>query len=175
MPPPAQITALMAVGVSVLILLAAPALAQSPSPQAGVPEAIHEPGGVPAMTLHAVGAQIYSCTADPANGKPSWVFREPIAALLIDGKTIGRHYAGPTWELENGGKIQGKVIARAAGAAPGDIPWLKLEAIGPATGPFAGTRFIQRIRTQGGALDGPCQQAGQLHAVAYRAEYVFLR
>lgn len=172
---PVRLAALMAIGASVLTLLAAPASAQSPSPQADVPEAIHVPGGVPAMTLHAVGAQIYACMADPANGKLSWVFREPIAALLIDGKTVGRHYAGPIWELENGGKIQGKVVARAAGAAPGDIPWLKLEAIGPATGPFAGMRFIQRIRTQGGALDGPCQQAGQLHAVAYRAEYVFLR
>lgn len=175
MPQPAQLAALMVVGASVLTLLAVPALGKLPSPQAGVPEAIHVPGGAPAMTLHAVGAQIYACMADPANGKLSWVFREPIAALLIDGKTIGRHYAGPTWELENGGKIQGKVIARAAGAAPGDIPWLKLEAIWPAAGPLAGMRFIQRIHTQGGALDGPCQQAGQVHAVAYRADYVFLR
>jgi hypothetical protein len=27
-----------------------------------------------------------------------WTLREPIATLLLDGKTVGRHYAGPNWE-----------------------------------------------------------------------------
>ncbi len=167
--------ALIAMMASALAWLAAPALAQSPPPEPDVPAAIQVPGAAPVMTIHAQGAQIYACAADPATAKLAWAFREPIAALLIDGKTIGRHYAGPIWELDNSGKLQGKVIARAAGAAAGDIAWLKLEAIAPATGPLAGMRFIQRIHTHGGALEGECQQAGQLRAIAYSADYVFLR
>jgi len=50
---------------------------------------------VPVATFHDQGAQIYECKAD-ASGKFAWEFREPIATLLADGKTVGRHYAGPT-------------------------------------------------------------------------------
>ncbi len=153
-------------------LVAVTAAAQSP----GLPAVIDAPGAAVALTVHAEGAQIYACQPDAA-GALRWAFREPIATLLQDGKTIGRHFAGPSWELENGGKIQGKVSARAPapGAVSGDIPWLKLEAIAPATGPLAGMRFIQRIHTHGGALEGACQQAGELRAIAYSADYVFLR
>ena len=49
------------------------------------------------LTVHAEGAQVYECKAG-ADGKLAWAFREPIATLLVDGKTIGRHYAGPNWE-----------------------------------------------------------------------------
>lgn len=177
MPIHAMIKALMGIGAVFAAMPAAPASAQGPQAEAGTAStAIQAAGTTPVLMLHAQGAQIYACQADSA-GKQSWAYREPIAALLIDGKTVGRHYAGPTWELENGGKIQGKVIARAPapGAGSGDIPWLKLEAIAPATGPLAGMRFIQRINTHGGALEGACQQTGELRAIAYSADYVFLR
>ena len=49
------------------------------------------------LTLHAEGAQVYECKAG-SDGKLAWAFREPIATLLLDGKTVGRHYAGPNWE-----------------------------------------------------------------------------
>jgi Protein of unknown function (DUF3455) len=45
------------------------------------------------LTVHAEGAQIYECKVN--SGKLVWQFREPIAALIADGKTVGRHYAGP--------------------------------------------------------------------------------
>jgi hypothetical protein len=32
------------------------------------------------------------------DGKLSWAVREPIATLTADGKTVGRHYAGPHHE-----------------------------------------------------------------------------
>ncbi len=35
----------------------------------------------------------------------SWTFREPIATLLDDGKTVGRHYAGPNWEDNDGSAV----------------------------------------------------------------------
>jgi hypothetical protein len=34
---------------------------------------------------------------------------------------------------------------------------------------------VQRINTQGGKLDGVCDQAGKLRPVSYAADYVFLR
>src|ERR1700745_2429501 len=64
---------------------------------AQMPPAIAAPGEDIVATFHAEGAQIYECK--PGNeGKLAWVFREPIATLLLDDKTVGRHYAGPTWE-----------------------------------------------------------------------------
>jgi hypothetical protein len=47
--------------------------------------------------LHAEGAQVYECKI-ASDGTLSWQLREPIAPLLLDGKTVGRHYAGPNWE-----------------------------------------------------------------------------
>ena len=62
---------------------------------------IAAPGEEIVATFRAEGAQIYECK--PGNdGKLAWVFREPIATLLLDDKTVGRHYAGPTWEHRDG-------------------------------------------------------------------------
>jgi hypothetical protein len=134
-----------------------------------LPAAIAAPGAVAAMTIHAVGAQIYECASD----KPEWKFREPIATLLIDGRTVGRHFAGPTWELADGSSVAGKVEGSAPGATGNDIPWLRLKAT-PATGRFADVTVIQRINTKGGALTGACGKAGELAAVPYSGDYVFL-
>ena len=65
---------------------------------AQLPDTIAAPGETTVTTLHAEGAQVYECKADAA-GKLAWQFREPVATLLLEGKTLGRHYAGPTWEL----------------------------------------------------------------------------
>ena len=67
------------------------------------------------LTLHAEGAQVYECKAG-ADGKLAWAFREPIATLLPDGKTVGRHYAGPNWEHSDGSAVVGKAIGNAPGA-----------------------------------------------------------
>jgi Protein of unknown function (DUF3455) len=103
-----------------------------PIASAEVPEAIAAPGETVIATTHAQGAQIYECKTDAA-GKLVWQFREPIAALLVDGKTVGRHYAGPNWELADGSAVAGKVSGRAPGATAKDIPLLKLDY--PIAGP----------------------------------------
>jgi hypothetical protein len=52
---------------------------------AQMPPAIAAPGEDLVATFHAEGAQIYECK--PGNeGKLAWVFREPIATLLLDDK-----------------------------------------------------------------------------------------
>ena len=140
-----------------------------------LPDTIAAPGETAVTTLHAEGAQVYECKADAA-GKLVWQFREPIATLLLDGKTLGRHYAGPTWELADGGAVMGKVVGRAPAASAKDIPWLKLEVSERrGAGTLSGVTTVQRINTRGGAVEGTCDRAGEFLSVAYAADYVFLR
>ena len=140
-----------------------------------LPDTIAAPGETAVTTLHAEGAQVYECKADAA-GKLVWQFREPIATLLLDGKTLGRHYAGPTWELADGGAVMAKVVGRAPAASAKDIPWLKLEVSERrGAGTLSGVTTVQRINTRGGAAEGACDRAGEFLSVAYAADYVFLR
>jgi len=146
-----------------------------PAATAQMPAAISAPGEAPILTVRAVGAQIYECRAD-GGGKLVWQLREPIAALIFEGKTIGRHYGGPTWELADGSAITGKVSARAPGATAKDIPLLKLEVVSRrGSGQLSGVTTIQRINTKGGMAEGPCEAEGELLGVPYLADYVFLQ
>jgi hypothetical protein len=52
------------------------------SAQAQVPPTLAAPGEAVA-TIHAEGAQIYECKAD-SGGKVTWLFREPVATLVLD-------------------------------------------------------------------------------------------
>ncbi len=140
-----------------------------------LPASIQAPGETALLKVHAEGAQVYECAADAA-GKLAWLFREPIATLFQDGKTVGRHYAGPKWELTDTSGVQGKVEAKAPGATTADIAWLKLAAaVHFGQGALDAAMTIQRINTHGGALDGPCEAAGTFRSVAYSADYVFLK
>src|SRR5262249_57528727 len=130
-----------------------PALAQS------LPDAIAAKGEAVVLTVHAEGAQVYDCKAGEG-GKLAWQFREPIATLIQDGKTVGRHYVGPTWEHADGSRVVGKPIGRANGATAKDIPWLKLEAVeARGAGALAGVTSIEHINTKGGQLDGTSAHA----------------
>jgi hypothetical protein len=142
---------------------------------AQMPPPIAAPGETTVATYHAEGAQIYECKAGN-DGKPAWAFREPTAALLLDGKTVGRHYAGPSWEHTDGSAVVGKAVANAPGKTPSDIPWLKLEVTAQrGSGALSGVTTVQRINTQGGVHTGPCEKAGAFHSAPYAADYVFLR
>jgi hypothetical protein len=162
---------------AVLSVLIVAAMALGGGARAQMPAAIGAPGTTLIVTLHAEGAQIYQCKAG-ADGKLVWTFREPIATLLRDGATVGRHYAGPTWEYADGSIVTGKTAASAAapGAAGNDVAWLKLDVIGRRGGGLlSDASVVQRINTNGGALAGACETAGALRSVAYSADYVFLR
>lgn len=141
----------------------------------GVPDAIKAPGETALFTVYAEGAQVYECKADAA-GKLSWSFREPVATLLMDGKTVGRHYAGPVWEMADGSLVQGKVAGRAPGAMTSDIPLLKLDVIlKKGAGQLSDVTTVQRINTKGGVLEGACDKAGLFRSIAYSTDYVFLK
>jgi hypothetical protein len=141
---------------------------------AQMPAAIDAPGQKVVARLHAEGAQVYECKAD-AQGKLTWQIREPIATLFLDGRTIGRHYAGPTWEHTDGSMVVGKVVGTALGTTPNDIPWLRLEVVARrGKGMLSGVTTVQRINTKGGSAQGPCDNTGTYLSVPYSAQYVFL-
>jgi hypothetical protein len=143
--------------------------------EAQLPAAIDAPGTTQIASLHAEGAQVYECKAD-STGKLSWAFREPIATLFADGKTVGRHYAGPNWEYSDGSAVTGKAAGNAPGTSANDIPWLKLEVTAHrGSGVFAGVTTVQRINTKGGKLEGACDKAGSYQSAPYSADYVFLK
>ena len=141
---------------------------------AQVPDAIAAPGETALVTIHAEGAQVYECKTG-ADGKLAWAFREPIATLLVDGKTVGRHYAGPNWDHMDGSGVTAKTAGNAPAKSANDIPWLKLQVTDArGNGTLARATTVQRINTQGGVFSGPCDKAGAFHAAPYSADYVFL-
>jgi len=132
-----------------------------------------------AVVAKAVGVQIYECrtsTTDPA--RPEWTFQAPEAELFDDtGKKMGKHYAGPTWESDDGSKVAGEVKARDDGPDGSAIPWLLLSAKSvEGNGIFGKTQSVQRVETVGGKApaDG-CdrENVGKLARVPYRATYNF--
>ena len=98
-------------------------------------------------------------------------------ALDEDGKKIAKHYAGPTWEANDGSKVVGEVLKKLDAKKPGAVPWLLLQAkTHEGTGTFARVTYIQRVDTEGGVA--PAAGCDQAHVntearVDYRANYYF--
>jgi len=153
------------------------ALTGCATPGTGTPPSIPANLQAPAyetlsLETAATGVQIYECRAG------QWVFKAPEADLFDrSGNKIGTHYAGPTWESNDGSKVVAAVAARDDAAAGGAIPWLLLTAKSNAgNGVFGRTRSIQRVSTVGGTTPTePCTQAdaGKVARVAYEAVYYF--
>lgn len=149
--------------------------AQTPN----VPDSLKPSAGEQlALKLGAIGVQIYECKNQPDGKPPAWAFVAPEADLFDSaGKRVGKHYAGPHWELGDGSKVQGSVKQRADSSVPGAIPHLLLGAksVGSA-GQLASTASIQRLNTIGGVApaDG-CSAAdvGKQARVYYTADYYY--
>jgi hypothetical protein len=147
----------------------------APSAAAEVPETIAARGETLIATVHATGAQVYECKTN-SDGKLVWQFREPIATLMIDGKTVGRHFAGPVWEMADGSAVSAKVSAQAPGATTNDIPLLRLDvAARDGSGLLSGVTTIQRLNTRGGRADAACDSTGTFLSVPYSADYAFYK
>jgi hypothetical protein len=147
-----------------------------------VPATLRPPAGqVVFLEAFATGVQIYECTSKP--DEPStygWVFRAPDAALVDrSGRSLGKHYAGPTWKSNDGSSVTGEVKARDPGPNPSAIPWLLLSSKATAgAGVFSATKSIQRVQTVGGvAPSEPCSamNSKQVVRVPYTATYYFYR
>ena len=131
------------------------------------------------LEVQATGVQVYECKA--SKDEPTrfeWVFKAPEAVLLDSaGKKIGKHYAGPTWESDDGSKVVGEVKAKDNGPDPNAIPWLLLTAKSTSgKGVFGEIQSIQRVNTSGGKapVEGCDEsQLGKESRVAYKATYRF--
>jgi hypothetical protein len=136
------------------------------------------------LSVRAVGVQIYACRVTPGQtgGTQSygWTLKAPEASLLdARGTQIGKHYEGPTWELNDGSKVVGAAQASVTMADGDSIPWLLLKAVkNEGNGTLTPVRAIQRVQTVGGkAPASGCDAAALDHEmrVPYEAAYYFYR
>jgi hypothetical protein len=124
-----------------------------------------------AREVRAEGDQIYNCDGW------SWVFVGPEAKLVDDnGKQVGSHFAGPTWEWTDGSRVVGRFVASAT-PDPNSIPWLLLAAAEhQGDGVMKQVSSIQRLSTKGGKAPATgCDAAhkGEKTRAHYTAIYRF--
>ncbi len=132
------------------------------------------------FVLDGVGVQQYAC-AHTATGY-AWTFIAPDADLFLphnDQVVIGHHFAGPTWQYEDGSEVVGKKVA-AVTVDKTAIPWLLLVAVshGGDDGRMTEVTSIQRLSTAGGLAPATgCDAAhlGDTANVPYTATYFFYR
>jgi hypothetical protein len=153
------------------------AAAQTPS-LADLPAALRPSGNAVYLEVPAAGVQIYTC--GKSDGGWTWTFKAPEAALSdLQRQPLGKHYAGPTWEGNDGGKVVGAVKAMAPSPTGNAIPWLLLDIKSrEGTGALTQARSILRVATVGGlAPTGGCDEAhsGAESRVPYTASYLFLK
>jgi hypothetical protein len=127
---------------------------------------------------NARGVQVYTCEVG-GDGSFLWVLDHPEAELLDEkGQNIGRHFAGPNWEMVDGSRVGGHIVARQT-PPDGSIPWMLLEASSHAGyGMVQHAEYIQRIDTRGGMPDKAgcdASHAKMKTRVPYTATYVFFR
>lgn len=133
-----------------------------------------------AFVLNAQGVQIYACK--PSVKDPNvyaWTFVAPEATLMEGGATVGRHFAGPTWESSSDRSSVQAAVRERQDAGAGNIPWLLLGATPAGTeGRFAGVTSVLRVATKGGVqpADGcDALKAGQEVRVPYASDYYFYK
>ena len=135
-----------------------------------------EAGNEPFEVGHALGVQVYAC-----NGT-AWTFVAPKALLVTNRMQFIHHFAGPTWQHQDGSSVVGQLVKPVTVDAK-SIPWLLLSAKSTTAGKFGNrltqTTFIQRINTRGGlapaASTCTAANAGTQKEVPYTADYFFWR
>lgn len=159
--------------IAIATLLAAGCSASRGLTPPGAPPALKVPANERlSLEAFASGVQLYECGAGG-----QWVAKGAQAELLDrDGRKIGTHYAGPTWEANDGSKVVGQVRARETARSAEDIPWLLLTAASAAGyGTLGRTQSIQRMDTAGGMPPAGACSPGDAARVPYRAIYYFYR
>jgi Protein of unknown function (DUF3455) len=128
-----------------------------------------------AIELQGKGFQVYTCAPSP--GGFAWQLKAPDAALSdATGAVVGHHFAGPSWQANDGSTVVGEVLAASPAPSTGAIPWLVLRAKSHSgSGAFASVAYIARTATQGGVApaagcDGAHKDAET--RIPYTATYV---
>jgi Protein of unknown function (DUF3455) len=174
-----SLTRLTAMLAAATFLLAATNSASAKDGMIEVPTALNPNKLSIFRTVSALGVQVYACTRNSA-GATGWVLKGPDAKLFdAQGKPFGKHYAGPTWEDLDGGKVVGAVKTSLPASVDNAIPWLLLDAKSrEGSGAFTDAQAIVRMDTTGGTAPGDgCDEAraGREVRVPYTAIYVFLK
>jgi hypothetical protein len=127
------------------------------------------------LQVHAKGDQVYTCKSDAA--KFTWALKAPDAQLFDkDGKPFGKHFAGPSWEANDGSRVSGTKLKEVSPDAD-SIPWLDIKIIShDGNGVLSPATSIQRVNTKGGKA--PASGCDASHAdhearVPYEADYLF--
>ena len=135
-----------------------------------------------ALTLLGAGDLAYECKAKV--DMPSvyeWTFAGPTAVLYdkTSKAAVGKYYAGPTWEANDGSKVSGKQLGVSPSMTPASIPLQLVQTGTPTgTGAMSGITFIQRMNTKSGVApkDGcSAGNAGTKVMVKYEADYLFYK
>jgi Protein of unknown function (DUF3455) len=152
--------------------------ASSQNPPA-VPDNIKPPGDVKlVLKAHASGEQIYICQPTTSGDSPfAWALSGPEAKLFDEkGKEIAKHYAGPTWQFNDGSSVTGNVVSEYV-PDPNSIPWLLLSGVDHGgDGVVSKASSIQRINTKGGKAPATgCDSShdGEKTRTSYSADYYF--
>lgn len=142
-----------------------------------VTQALRPPSGqILIAHFSGKGKQIYMCQRAAATY--SWKLKAPEAQLYSeDGKLVGHHFAGPTWEATDGSRVTGRLVTSVPSPDSNCIPWLLLTVIAhEGRGIMNNVQTIQRLNTRRGvAPSGGCDAAleGQETSVPYEADYYF--
>jgi hypothetical protein len=142
-----------------------------------VPQQLQPPAGEQLLLqVHAKGDQIYTCKEDVTTY--TWTLKAPDAQLFDkDGKPFGKHFAGPSWEANDGSRVTGKAVANAPSPDADSIPWLLVSVVShEGSGVLSRATSIQRISTKRGkapATGCDAAHAGGEVRVPYSADYLF--
>ena len=164
-------------GLASATLLAASAALPRPVAAQQVPQQLQPPASEQLfLQLHAKGDQVYTCKSNSAQF--TWTLKAPDAQLFDkDGKPFGKHFAGPSWQANDGSRVTGKAVANVPAPDANSIPWLLVNIVShDGTGVLSRATTIQRLNTSGGkAPSSGCDasHADQELRVPYSADYLF--
>jgi len=155
------------------------------------PPALATPAGATVkLHGHAVGAQIYTCTASAASNADggagggagtttyAWVLKAPDAKLYDSSDTqVGTHGAGPSWTWRDGSVANGAKVAELNAPVSDAISWLLLRVTSTSgTGVLSDATYVQRLNTAGGrapATGCDATTVGTDARSGYSADYYF--
>jgi hypothetical protein len=165
--------------MSALLAMGFAAIAQSapPAQASGMHDTTvqfdHSSSATLVLQAHGQGVQIYTCTK---SADWAWKLKAPDATLFNrKGKVIGKHFAGPTWRLNDGSEVQGKVLQTRQ--QPGTIPWLIVAAHSTGgKGRLSHVDIVRRTDTKSGVAPSTgcdAAHAGAEVRIPYSATYSF--
>jgi hypothetical protein len=128
------------------------------------------------LRVRAKGDQVYICKSEAAQF--AWTLKAPDAQLFDqEGKPFGKHFAGPSWQANDGSRVTGKAVASVPSPDADSIPWLLVNIVGhEGSGVLSRATTIQRLNTKGGkAPASGCDNShsGEEVRASYSADYLF--